>query len=470
MVHVFTQSGYKIALDSASGSVHLLNDLSYDILVSITPDGGELEMTKDIPEKTLSDLADKYSEADLKEAYSELYGLYGQGMLFSEDVKIPAPVYRPTNPIKSMCLHISHDCNMRCRYCFAGKGDYGRKRELMSYECGCAAIDFLLEKSRGIKNLELDFFGGEPLLNYDVVKKLVEYGRAREKEYGKHIRFTMTTNGTLLDDESIAFLNENMSNIVLSVDGRRSVNDFMRPASNGDGTYDAIIPAYKKLVASRTGDWYVRGTFTSKNLDFCEDVLSLANEGFKNISVEPVVLDENDEFAIRHEHLPAIFAEYDKLADTMIKLNREGKGFTFFHFMIDFDAGPCVYKRTKGCGSGCEYVSVTPDGSVYPCHQFAEMEPFRMGTVYGGELDGKIAEQFCKNNIITNEKCSKCFAKYFCGGGCAANNHKYSGGITEPYEIGCILEKKRVECAIAVKAAKLLHEEENEAVSPASED
>ncbi len=462
MVHVFSQSGYKIALDSASGSVHLLNDSAYDILLAITPEDGELdEMSKKLP-SAVAALSDKYPEEKLQEAYSELYELYEQGMLFSKDVKIPAPVYRASNPIKSMCLHISHDCNMRCRYCFAGKGDYGRKRELMSYECGCAAIDFLLERSRGIKNLELDFFGGEPLMNYDVVKKLVEYGRKREKECGKHIRFTMTTNGTLLDDESIEFLNKEMSNIVLSVDGRRSVNDFMRPAANGDGTYDAIIPMYKKLVKDRKGDWYVRGTFTSKNLDFCEDVMALADEGFQNISVEPVVLDADDEFAIKEEHLPTIFAEYDKLADSMIKLNREGRGFTFFHFMIDLDAGPCVYKRTKGCGSGCEYVSVTPDGSVYPCHQFAEMEPFKMGSVYGTELNGDIAAQFCHNNIITNETCSKCFAKYFCGGGCAANNHKYSGGITKPYEIGCILEKKRVECAIAVKVAKLLDEEKAE--------
>ncbi len=457
MVHVFTQSGYKIALDSASGSVHLLNESAYDILRLITPEDGEREsMPEKLPEDIAKALSDKYTDEKMQETYGELYQLYEDGMLFSPDVQIPPPVYKATNPIKSMCLHISHDCNMRCRYCFAGKGDYGRKRELMSYECGCAAIDFLLERSRGIKNLELDFFGGEPLMNFDVVKRLVEYGRKREAECGKHIRFTMTTNGTLLDDDSIAFLNEHMSNIVLSVDGRKSVNDYMRPDASGGGTYDAIIPLYKKLVADRKGDWYVRGTFTSKNLDFSEDVMALADEGFENISVEPVVLDENDEFAIRHEHLPKIFEEYDKLADTMIRLDREGRGFTFFHFMIDLDAGPCVYKRVKGCGSGCEYVSVTPDGSVYPCHQFAEMEPFKMGSVYGGELNGDIASTFCHNNILTNETCKKCFAKYFCGGGCAANNHKYSGGITEPYEIGCILEKKRVECAIAVKIAKIV--------------
>lgn len=462
MVHIFTQSTYRLALDSASGSVHLLNTVSYEVLKAITPEGGErYEMPESPDGAWYTALCEKYGTDKVDEAYSELYELYENGMLFSEDVKLPAPVYRKSNPIKSMCLHISHDCNMRCRYCFAGKGDYGRKRELMSYECGCAAIDFLLEKSGSIKNLELDFFGGEPLMNFDTVKRLVQYGREKEAPLGKHIRFTMTTNGTLLDDESIDFLNENMSNIVLSVDGRREVNDFMRPAENGDGTYDVIIPAYKKLTAKRTGDWYVRGTFTSRNLDFSNDVLALADEGFKNISVEPVVLGDDEEYAIKKEHLPKIFEEYDKLTDTMIRLNREGRGFTFFHFMIDLDAGPCVYKRTKGCGSGCEYVAVTPDGSIYPCHQFAEMEPFYMGSVYGGEINTEIAEKFCTNNIITNEKCSKCFAKYFCGGGCAANNHKYCGSLTEPYEIGCILERKRVECAIAVKAAEILDAEEN---------
>ncbi len=464
MVHIFTQCGYKLALDSASGSVHLLNGVSYDILSILTQNGEDREdMPESIGEDILAALSEKYDGEKLREAYSELYELYEAGMLFSSDVVIPPPVYRAENPIKSMCLHISHDCNMRCKYCFAGKGDYGRKRELMSYECGCAAIDFLLKRSGGIKNLELDFFGGEPLMNFDVVKRLVKYGREKEAPLGKHIRFTMTTNGTLLDDESIDFLNENMSNIVLSVDGRREVNDLMRPAENGDGTYDVIIPAYKKLVSKRKGDWYVRGTFTAKNLDFVNDVMALADEGFENISVEPVVLDERDELAIKHEHLPQIFAEYDKLSDIMIRLRREGRGFTFFHFMIDLDAGPCVYKRTKGCGSGCEYIAVTPDGSVYPCHQFAETEPFRMGSVYGGELRGDIAKEFCENNIITNKECSKCFAKYFCGGGCAANNHKYCGDIRKPYEIGCILERKRVECAIAVETARIL-DEQSEAV------
>lgn len=446
MVHIFCQNGYKLALDSESGAVHILSDIAYSILEKF-PDGLPSSFD-DVPE------FEGFSKEDTKEAYEELCQLRDDGALFSEPVITKPLKYTPgVSPIKSMCLHISHDCNMRCRYCFADGGDYKRARGLMSYECGCRAIDFLLEKSKGIKNLELDFFGGEPLLNFDVVKKLVAYGREKEKEYGKNIRFTITTNGVLLDDESIAFINEHMSNAVLSIDGRREVNDYMRPLANGCGTYDKILPLYKKLTKDRTMDWYVRGTYTRRNLDFVNDVLCLADEGFANISVEPVVLPDESEFAIRREDLPTIYAEYDKLAEEMIKREKEGRGFTFFHFMIDLDAGPCVYKRTKGCGCGSEYVAVTPKGDIYPCHQFVEHTEMKLGNIFDDTFNGEIASEFAECNILTNEKCKECWARYFCGGGCCANNYNFHKDIKEPYEIACDLEKKRVECAIAIKAA-----------------
>lgn len=452
MVHLFKQSGYRIALDTASGGVHLLTEIAYDILSRIEP-----PMEEEMPGEIRYALA-KYSSEDLKEAYGELYQLYKDGTLFSEDALQTLPV-RKDIVVKSMCLHISHDCNMRCRYCFADAGDYYGKRKLMSYECGCKAIDFLLEKSGKIRNLELDFFGGEPLMNFDTVKALVRYGREREKEYGKNIRFTITTNGTLLDDDAIDFINKNMSNAVLSVDGRKSVNDGMRTYLDGSGTYDDIIPAFKKLVKDRDADWYVRGTFTRENLDFAKDVLSLRDEGFENISVEPVVLSKDSPLAIREEDIPRIFEEYDTLVDEMIRYRREGKGFTFFHFMIDLDQGPCVYKRCKGCGSGSEYVSVTPDGDIFPCHQFVEYTDMKMGNVFDGTFNTELQQLFATNSILTNPTCKDCFAKYFCGGGCAANNRGQMGDMKIPYDIGCKLERKRVECAIALKASEI---EDNE--------
>ncbi len=452
MVHTFSQNGYNLALDSESGAVHILSDLAYDIL-SRYPD--------DLPEKC-ADLGvfEGYSAEDVAQAYEELCTLKNDGTLFSQPTITEPLKYTPgVSPIKSMCLHISHDCNMRCKYCFADGGDYKRARGLMSYECGCKAIDFLLEKSKGIKNLELDFFGGEPLLNFDVVKKLVAYGREKEKQYGKNIRFTITTNGVLLDDESIDFINKHMSNAVLSIDGRREINDYMRPLANGKGTYDKILPAYKKLVKDRTMDWYVRGTYTRRNLDFTNDVLCLADEGFDNISVEPVVLPDESEFSIREEDLPVLFEEYEKLAKEMLKREKEGRGFTFFHFMIDLDAGPCVYKRTKGCGCGSEYVAVTPNGDIYPCHQFVEHTELKLGNIFDDTFNWDIATQFAENNIITNEKCKSCWARYFCGGGCSANNYNFHRDIKEPYTIACELEKKRVECAIMIKAAQASEQE-----------
>lgn len=455
MVHLFTQGGHYIALDSASGAVHVLTELSYKVLQYLKP-----PLSPRCPTSLRYNLA-KFSADDVTAAYEELYELYKEGMLFSEDVKIanvtPDAKYIP---IKSMCLHIAHDCNMRCKYCFADTGDFHRERSLMSLEVAKKAIDFLLEKSGPIKNLELDFFGGEPLLNFDVVKETVKYGREQEKKLGKNIRFTITTNGSLLDDESIDFINENMSNVVLSIDGRKEVNDRIRTYLDGSGTYDDILPKYQKLVEKRTnGTYYVRGTYTRENLDFAKDVISLAEAGFDQISVEPVVLSDDDPLSIRREDLPRIFEEYETLTEEMIKRNKEGNAFNFFHFMVDLDAGPCVYKRMKGCGSGSEYVSVTPEGDVYPCHQFVEHTEYKLGNIFDGNLDDARRTEFAGCNICTNPECEKCWAKYFCGGGCAANNYKFAHDIKVPYEIACELERKRVECALTIKAAMAEDEE-----------
>ena len=450
MVHLFSQQGYNIALDSASGAVHVLTGIAAEMLRLLKP-----PMSPECPVSVRYGLA-KYPSEEVKEAYSDLYSLYEEGMLFSEDMKGVSPASDASRiPVKSMCLHVSHDCNMRCRYCFAGTGSFRRERSLMDIGTAEKAIDFLLEKSGPIKNLELDFFGGEPLMNFDVVKEAVRYGREREKELGKNIRFTITTNGTLLDDESIAFINENMYNVVLSIDGRKEVNDRIRTYTDGSGTYDDILPLYRKLVESRSsGTYYVRGTYTRENLDFSKDVLSLADAGFDQISVEPVVLPPSDPLSIREEDLPVLFSEYEKLTEAMIERYREGRAFNFFHFMVDLDAGPCVYKRIKGCGSGSEYVAVTPDGDVYPCHQFVEHTEFRLGSIFDPDgLDNELRSSFAKCNICTNPECSGCWVKYFCGGGCAANNYNSSGDITVPYRIACELERKRVECALVLKAA-----------------
>ena len=448
MLHYFKQGTERIALDSASGAVHVLSALAYKMLPYMN-DPPE----KDCPSALRYELA-KYDSADIEEAYSELYSLYENGTLFSKDVLDGTKPVNPEHiPVKSMCLHVSHDCNMRCKYCFADTGDFKRDRSLMSLDCGKRAIDFLLERSLGIKNLELDFFGGEPLMNFDVVKELVKYGRAREAEYGKHIRFTMTTNGSLLDDESIDFINEHMSNVVLSIDGLRETNDRMRTFEDGSGTYDVILPKFKALVAKRGDkDYYARGTYTHENLHFADDVLHLVDEGFDQVSVEPVVLPASSPLALREEDMPTIFKEYEKLACEIVKRTREGRPFNFFHFMIDLDAGPCVYKRTRGCGSGSEYVAVTPDGDIYPCHQFVEHEKFKIGNIFDGTFDTSCQKCFASHNILTTPDCQKCWAKYFCGGGCAANNYNVNHDIAIPYKVACELEKKRVECALYIKA------------------
>ncbi|OPZ86686.1 MAG: hypothetical protein BWY74_03572 [Firmicutes bacterium ADurb.Bin419] len=375
-------------------------------------------------------------------------------MLFSEDFyKDTFTLWDKKPVVKALCLHISHDCNLRCKYCFASTGDFGGQRSMMSAEVGKKAIDFVIEASGNRKNLEIDLFGGEPLMNFDVVKEIVAYAKSKEKEYGKNFRFTLTTNALLLNEEIKTYLNENMQNVVLSVDGRKEVNDKMRYRVDGTGCYSDIMPKIKDMADSRGQDkYYVRGTFTRENLDFSKDVLHLADEGFKQISVEPVVAAKDSGYDLREEDLPVLFEEYEKLASEFVKRKAEGKGFNFFHFMLDLSQGPCVVKRLRGCGSGHEYVAITPEGDIYPCHQFVGNSDFKMGNVAEGIVNTEIQEQFKGSNVYTKEECGKCWAKFYCSGGCAANAYQFNNDINIPYKVGCELEKKRVECALWIKS------------------
>ena len=386
----------------------------------------------------------------------EILLLAQEGQLYTEDIYenyIDSFKNRET-VVKALCLHIAHDCNLACRYCFAEEGEYHGRRAIMSYEVGKKALDFLVANSGNRTNLEVDFFGGEPLMNWEVVKQLVAYGRSLEEEHHKKFRFTITTNGVLLNDEILEFVNKEMGNMVLSIDGRKEVHDRMRPHRGGQGSYDEIVPKFKKAAESRGQmNYYVRGTYTHYNTDFAKDVLHLADLGFKQISVEPVVAPETEDYAIREEDLPQLFEQYERLAELMIKRRKEGNGFNFFHFMIDLEGGPCVAKRLSGCGSGTEYLAVTPWGDLYPCHQFVGNEDFLMGNVDEGVLRTDIRDEFKQCNVYAKEKCKDCFAKFYCSGGCAANSYNFTGNVNGSYDIGCELQKKRIECAIMIKAA-----------------
>lgn len=456
MIHQYRSNGYNIVMDINSGAVHIVDDVVYDVLPLLE----EKKREEDI----LAVLSGKYSEEAVREALSECRELEEAGVLFTEDVyenAIENFSHRPT-VVKALCLHIAHDCNLACRYCFAEEGEYHGRRALMSFEVGKQALDFLIANSGNRRNLEVDFFGGEPLMNWQVVKDLVKYGREQEKKHGKNFRFTLTTNGVLLDDEVMEFCNREMANVVLSIDGRKEVHDFMRPFRRGKGSYDLIVPKFRKFAESRNQDkYYVRGTFTRHNLDFAKDVLHLADLGFKQISVEPVVALPEEEYALRKEDIPQICEEYDRLAAEMIKRHREGKEFNFFHFMIDLTGGPCVYKRLSGCGSGTEYLAVTPWGDFYPCHQFVGEEAFLMGNVFDGLKASELQEEFKGCNVYAKEKCRNCFAKFYCSGGCAANAYKFHGSINDAYDVGCELQRKRIECAVMIKAA-LAEEDEKE--------
>ena len=454
MVHQYKNNGYDIVLDVNSGAIHVVDDVTYDVIALYE---GHTR------EEIVNSLRERYPETEVEEALDEVQMLVDNEELFTKDTYenyIMDFKKRPT-VVKALCLHIAHDCNLACQYCFAEEGEYHGRRALMSFEVGKKALDFLIANSGNRRNLEVDFFGGEPLMNWQVVKDLVAYGREQEKLHDKKFRFTLTTNGVLLNDEVMEVCNREMGKVVLSIDGRKEVHDKMRPFRKGAGSYDLIVPKFQQFAESRHQDkYYVRGTFTHYNLDFSEDVLHLADLGFKQISVEPVVAEPKEPYAIREEDLPKLFEEYDKLAVEMIRRHKSGEDFNFFHFMIDLEGGPCVAKRLSGCGSGTEYLAVTPWGDFYPCHQFVGNEKFLLGNVDEGILNTDIRDEFKCCNVYAKEKCRKCFARFYCSGGCAANAYNFSGDICGAYDIGCELQKKRIECAIMIKAAE--EEQKNE--------
>ncbi|MCE0632067.1 thioether cross-link-forming SCIFF peptide maturase, partial [Clostridioides difficile] len=403
----------------------------------------------------------KYQEEKINEAYEEILNLEKEGLLYTEDTYQYHPSFVHREPVvKALCLNVAHDCNLKCKYCFAAQGDFGGEKELMSFEVGKAAIDYLIANSGSRKNLEIDFFGGEPLMNFEVVKQLVYYGRSVEKDYNKNIRFTITTNGVLLNDEIIDYINENMHNVVLSLDGRKEVNDNMRPTLNDKGSYDITLPRFKKLVEKRAKDkyYYIRGTFTRDNLDFSKDVMHFADLGFKLTSVEPVVGDESNPYALREEDLPKIFEEYEKFAVEYADRQLQGDGFKFFHFMIDLNQGPCVIKRITGCGAGNEYLSITPNGDIYPCHQFVGNEEFKMANIFDEEivLPENLKNMFREAHVYTKEECKQCWNKFYCSGGCHANAINFNNDISKPYELGCEMQRKRTECSIMIQAKLML--------------
>ncbi len=470
MLHQYRSNGYNIVMDVNSGSIHVVDDVVYDLIELLDSVKGEKNIRNAVSEDLIetlpyeeledvfSNLLTRYSDEQLREAYNEVCELISQDILFSDDVyeDFVIDFKKRKTVVKALCLHISHDCNLACRYCFAEEGKYHQsRRELMSYEVGKQALDFLVANSGNRHNLEVDFFGGEPLMNFEVVKQLVGYGRSIEEKYDKKFRFTLTTNGVLLNDEILEFANKEMSNLVLSIDGRKEVHDLMRPFRGGQGSYDAIVDKLKKAADSRDQmNYYVRGTFTRNNLDFSEDVKHLAELGFEQISIEPVVAEPTEDYAIREEDIPVILEQYDRLALYLLDRKKKGEGVNFFHFMIDLSGGPCVAKRLSGCGSGTEYLAVTPTGELYPCHQFVGKSEFKLGDVYTGVTNTKVRDEFKLCNVYAKEKCRDCFAKFYCSGGCAANSYNFSGDINGAYDIGCELQKKRVEAAIMMKAAE----------------
>ncbi len=460
MIHQYKLNGYNIVLDICSGAVHVVDDVAYDIIEKFSSQSRE---------EILSEMKGKYegkegiTEKDIIECYEQIAQLKESGSLFAEDTFEPkAGVLKEKTAgvVKALCLHIAHTCNLNCSYCFAGQGKYNGERGIMSFETGKRALDFLIENSGTRKNLEVDFFGGEPLMNWEVVKKLVEYARSIEKEHNKNFRFTLTTNGMLVDDEVIEFSNKEMSNVVLSLDGRKEIHDRFRVDYNGEGSFDKIVPKFQKFVEARGNkDYYMRGTFTHANPDFLEDIKTMLNLGFTELSMEPVVCAEDDPSALTKEDMPVIFEQYEKLAQLMLKRKEEGKPFTFYHYMIDLSGGPCIYKRISGCGSGTEYMAVTPSGELYPCHQFVGDEKFRLGDIWTGVTNSNIQSEFMQCNVYEREECRDCWARLYCSGGCAANAYHATGSIKGIYKYGCELFKKRMECAIMVAAANELNEE-----------
>ncbi len=450
-IHKFKQGDKYFVLDVNTGAVHVVDELVYDIL-----DDDKLKEKVNI----INELKGKYDEEEISEAYDEIQELVKEEVLYSPDQyeEIAHSSMDDRDYIKAVCLNIIHGCNLRCKYCFADEGEYHGHKGVMSVETAKKAIDYVIKRSGPRKNIEIDLFGGEPTLIMDTIKEIIKYARENEAKWNKNIRFTMTTNATLLNDEMMEFMDKEMGNIILSLDGRKEVNDKVRIKPDGSGSYDDILPNIKKMISKRTKGktYYVRGTFTRDNVDFYEDVVSMLNEGFREISIEPVVLEEGHPLAIREEDLPEIFDNYDKLYNEMARRKREGKDeFTFYHFNIDLQGGPCVYKRISGCGSGFEYVAITPQGDVYPCHQFVGKEEYKLGSIFDDTYDAELGKKFKKAHIYNKPKCRECWARFYCSGGCQANNVNFNGDMNIPYEIGCKMQKKRIECAIALKAEEI---------------
>ncbi len=460
MVHCYKLGGLNIVLDIFSGSVHAVDEIAFDMIQAF-----ENEEKNALIQR----LAEKYKGTEeatieeLNECYGQICMLKEQGKLFTTDSFSPMAntlKEKTSGVVKALCLHIAHTCNLNCSYCFASQGKYHGERGLMSLEVGKRALDFLIENSKGRKNLEVDFFGGEPLMNFDVVKELVAYARKREKEAGKNFRFTLTTNGVLIDDDVIDFAHREMSNVVLSLDGRKEVHDRFRVDYNGKGSWEKIVPKFQKIVSARNGkSYYMRGTFTHHNPDFVKDIEEMLRLGFTELSMEPVVCAPDDPSALTKEDLPIVLEQYEKLAELMQERRKQGKPFTFYHYMIDLKGGPCIYKRVSGCGSGTEYMAVTPWGDLYPCHQFVGDEKFLLGNVWDGVTNSEIQKEFLACNVYSRPECQTCWAKLYCSGGCAANAYHATGSINGIYEYGCELFRKRMECAIMLEVAKTLDEE-----------
>lgn len=454
MVHQYKLNGYNIVLDTCSGSVHTVDEVAYDII----------EMyKKETQEQIIETVLKKYSHMpdvtreDILLCLDDIKSLEANGKLFSKDEyeNLAADYKNNSKVIKAMCLHVAHTCNLNCSYCFASQGKYQGDRALMSFETGKQAFDFLIANSGTRRNLEVDFFGGEPLMNFEVVKQLVEYARSVEKEHNKNFRFTLTTNGVLLDDDVIDYLNKEMSNVVLSLDGRKEIHDHFRVDYSGKGSYDKILPKFRNLVEKREGkNYYMRGTFTHNNVDFTKDIFHMADLGFKELSMEPVVCPPDDPYALTNEDMPKLFEQYEILAKEMVRRKKTGDGFTFYHYMLDLQNGPCIYKRITGCGSGTEYMAVTPWGDLYPCHQFVGDDEYKLGDIWSGVNNTKVQDKFRRCNAYSRKECKDCWAKLYCSGGCAANSYHATGDITGVYEYGCELFKKRIECAVMMKVSE----------------
>jgi len=457
MIHSYKLGGMNIVLDICSGSVHVVDDVAYDIINMYENSSvGEIiaEILKKYPDNK------EVTKEEIEDCCRQIEELKSAGKLFTPDTFRPIAgelKKRTSGVVKALCLHIAHTCNLNCSYCFASQGKYHGDRAVMSFEVGKRALDFLVENSGTRKNLEVDFFGGEPLMNFTVVKQLVEYARSIEKEKGKNFRFTLTTNGMLIDDDVIDFSNREMSNVVLSLDGRKDIHDRFRVDYQGRGSWEQIVPKFQKLVKERGNkNYYMRGTFTHRNPDFLEDIRTMLDLGFTELSMEPVVCASDDPSALTEEDKPVVMEQYEKLAELMLKRHREGSPFTFYHYMIDLKGGPCIYKRVSGCGSGTEYMAVTPWGDLYPCHQFVGEDKFRLGSVFEGVTNTEIQDEFMSCNVYTRPECSDCWAKLYCSGGCAANAYHATGSVKGVYSYGCDLFRKRMECAIMLEAAKTL--------------